>query len=66
MDDRLKTPRLCDLNSRYMNTVTSEERAANDAAFKSVVALDEEERLLLKSAKELRLVLPKYLASQND
>jgi hypothetical protein len=58
----LKTPRLSDLNSRYMNTVSSEERAANEAAFKSVEARDEEEKLLLKSAKELCLVLPKYLA----
>jgi hypothetical protein len=64
MDDRLKTPRLSDLNSRYMNAVTSEERAANETAFKSVMARDEEEKVLLKSAKELRLVLPKYLANQ--
>ena len=64
MDDRLKTPRLSDLNSRYMNAVNSEERAANETAFKSVVARDEEEKVLLKSAKELRLVLPKYLANQ--
>lgn len=67
MDDRLKTPRLSDLNSRYMNMVSSEERTANEAAFKSVVARDNEERVLLKAAKELRLVLPKYLADQaND
>jgi hypothetical protein len=64
MDDRLKTPRLSDLNNRYMSTVSSEERAANEAAFKSVVARDDEERNLLKSAKELRLVLPKYLTNQ--
>ena len=64
MDDRLKTPRLSDLNSRYMNTVSREERAANEAVFKSVMARDEEEKLLVKSAKELRLVLPKYLANQ--
>jgi hypothetical protein len=65
MDDRLKTPRLSDLNSRYMNTVSGEERAANESAFQSVVARDEEERMLLKLAKELRLVLPKYLADQS-
>lgn len=64
MDDRLKTPRLSDLNSRYMNMVSSEERAANESAFQSVVARDGEERVLLKSAKELRLVLPKYLGDQ--
>ena len=64
MDDRLKTARLSDLNSRYMNAVSREERAVNEATFKSVVARDEEERALLKSAKELRLVLPKYLDNQ--
>ena len=64
MDDRSKTPRLSDLNSRYMNTVSGAERTANESAFRSVVARDEEERELLKSAKELRLVLPKYLADQ--
>jgi hypothetical protein len=64
MDDRLKTPRLSDLNSHYMNMVSSEERAANESAFQSVVARDAEEGVLLKSAKELRLVLPKYLGDQ--
>ena len=64
MDDRLKTPRLSDLNSRYIRTVNSEERAANEAAFNSVVAQDDEEAALLKAAKELRLVLPKHLANQ--
>lgn len=64
MDDRMKTPRLSDLNNRYMKTVGSEERTANDAAFKAVVALDDEERVLFKAAKELRLVLPKHLANQ--
>jgi hypothetical protein len=61
IDDRTKTPRLSDLNSRYMGTVTNEERTENEAIFESVVANDQEERLLLKAAKELRLVLPKYL-----
>jgi hypothetical protein len=64
MDDRLKTPRLTDLNRLYMNAVSSAERAANEATFQSVIARDEEERVLLKSAKELRLVLPRYLADQ--
>ena len=62
MDDRLKTPRLSDLNSRYMNGVRSEDRAANESFFQSIVARDQEERALLRSAKELRLVLPKYFA----
>lgn len=65
IDDTTRTPRLSDLNARYMRKVTAEERAANEAAFKSVVARDEEEKALLKCAKELRLVLPKYLAEQD-
>ena len=63
IDDRTKTPRLADLNSRYMATVTNEERTENETVFESVTANDKEERLLLKAAKELRLVLPKYLRS---
>jgi hypothetical protein len=61
IDDRLKTPRLSDLNSRFMNCVSNEERTANEAMFKYIVVRDEEEKLMLKFAKELRLVLPKYL-----
>lgn len=63
IDDTAKTPRLTDLNSRYMATVSNDERADNEAVFESVVVNDKEERLLLKAAKELRLVLPKYLKS---
>ncbi len=63
IDDRAKTPRLGDLNSRYMPTVMNEERAENEAVFRSVMANDQEERLLLKAAKELRLVLPRHLRS---
>ena len=61
IDDRLKTPRLADLNARYMPNITSEERAANEAVFASVETRGKEESTLLKTAKELRLVLPKYL-----
>lgn len=61
MDDLSKSPRLADLNARYMPTVTKEERAENDAAFASVEARDKEEFAVLKAARELRLVLPKYL-----
>jgi hypothetical protein len=63
IDDRTKTPRLADLNSRYMATVTNDERIENEAVFESVVVNDKDERLLLKAAKELHLVLPKYLRS---
>lgn len=61
IDDRLKTPRLADLNRRYMHMVTKEERIENEEAFKQILVQDQEERLLLKAAKELRIVLPKYL-----
>ncbi len=63
IDDRSRTPRLADLNGRYMQSVTDAERAANETAFKAILAKDKAEKLLLKSAKELRLVLPKYLLS---
>jgi hypothetical protein len=46
-----------------MKSVTKQERAINDAFFNLIVANDSEERLLPKSAKELRLVLPKYITS---
>ena len=61
IDDRAKTPNLADLNARYMPTISSGERAENEAAFAFVEARDKEELVLLKAAKELRLVLPKHL-----
>lgn len=61
IDDRSNTPRLTDLNMRYMHTITKEERLANEALFGTIEPRDKEERSLLKAAKELRLVLPKYL-----
>lgn len=63
IDDRSKTPRLSDLNSRYMSDVVPYEQMSNDAFFSGIEALCAHERKLVKSAKELRLVLPKYLAS---
>lgn len=62
IDDRLKTPRLADLNRRFFSDVTNEERAANEEVFRKIKVCDAQERLMLKAAKELRLVLPKYLA----
>lgn len=61
VDDRAKTPRLADLNSRYMHLVSIDERAENEWFFHSVVVTEQKERQLLKCAKELRLVLPEYL-----
>jgi len=66
IDDRSKTLRLSDLNRRYMKAVTAEQRASIDAFFKSVVVKDEEEKALLNSAKQLCLVLPKYLAEYRN
>jgi hypothetical protein len=65
IDDRVKTPRLAELNERYMQGVTREERAANEAFFKSILADDSQERVLLKYAKELRLVLPRHLGTKS-
>ena len=62
MDDRQKSPRLSDLNARYTGQITLAEREANVAFFASIVVTDSFERQLLKVAKDLRLVLPKYLA----
>jgi len=63
IDDTASTPRLSDLNSRFMHTVSVEKRKENENYFKSISACDDDERLLLKCAKELRLVLPCYLNS---
>ena len=64
IDDRSKTPRLSDLNSRYMRTISDRERSDSEAIFADVVAKDSKEQLVLKAAKELRLVLPKYIESE--
>ena len=61
IDDRSNTPRLSDLNMRYMHTITKEERLTNEVLFGAIEPRDNEERSLLKAARELRLVLPKYL-----
>lgn len=61
IDDRAKTPRLSDLNVRYMGQINDDERASNENFFRSIAPHDSDERLLVKAAKELRFVLPKYL-----
>ena len=62
IDDTNATPRLGDLNKRYMSTVPGDKYAENYEYFKGVLASDEEEQAVLKVARELRLVLPSYLA----
>ena len=61
IDDGSRTPRLSDLNMRYMHLISQSERTANQAFFASVVVRDATERLVLKAANDLRLVLPRYL-----
>jgi hypothetical protein len=61
IDDRGAPPRLADLNSQYMATITQEERVAVAKRLESVAVRGHEEQQLLKAARELRLVLPKYL-----
>jgi hypothetical protein len=53
-DDRSTTPRLNDLDLRYMHTVAKVERRANEVLFRAIEPRDNEQRLLLKAAKELR------------
>lgn len=64
IDDTTATPRLADLNKRFMSEVTADELAENQKFFALIQTNDEEECLVLKAAKELRLVLPKYLVAE--
>lgn len=66
IDNRLTTPRLSDLNRRYANAVSTTERTATESMFRTIVTQDDYERLLVKCAKELCLVLPRYLADPNS
>jgi hypothetical protein len=61
IDDPKKTPRLSDLNRMYMSEVTPDERATNESFFSAIKVEGQKERELLKCAKDLRLVLPRYL-----
>ena len=61
IDSPTETPRLPDLNRRYMALVTEAEHAANQTFFCGVRPQDDTERALLKAAKDLRPVLPRYL-----
>ncbi|MNT90529.1 hypothetical protein D3C72_2314430 [compost metagenome] len=63
IDDPLKTPRLSHLNARYMELVPKIEWDENEEFFGRQTPRDGAERRLIKCAKDLRLVLPRYLAS---
>lgn len=66
IDDPQKTPRLSDLNRMYMREVTPAERSNNESFFSEIKIKDKHEQSLLKCAKELRLVLPRYLKSKES
>lgn len=63
IDSPIKSPRLSTLNDRYMGLVTGKERADNEVFFGQLHARDHIERVLIKCAKELRLVLPHHLSA---
>jgi hypothetical protein len=62
IDDPQASPRLSALNAQFMRHMTPEERTAVDEAFGRAVPADDEEQRLLRSLKELCLVLPHFLA----
>lgn len=64
IDDPERTPRLSNLNAKYMGCVTASERAGNEIYFKGVKSQDRAEDRLIKCAKDLRLVLPRHLGFQ--
>jgi len=62
MDDRQISPRLSDLNARYMSQITPAEREENEVFFGNILVTHPLEKQLLRFAKDLRLVLPKHIA----
>ncbi len=65
IDDPRTTPRLSDLNARYMSMVSDAERTRRKSSLEHVTANDDDERTLLKLAAELSLVLPHYLSDSS-
>lgn len=63
INDPVKSPRLSTLNARYMGLVTGKERADNEVFFGKLHARGHIENVLIKCAKELRLVLPHHLSA---
>jgi hypothetical protein len=61
IDDPARTPRLGDLSARYMSATTPLARTENRAYFSQFEQTDPAEKMLLKCAKDLRLVLPLHL-----
>lgn len=63
LDDPKFSPKVSELNRRFMGAVTNLEFEANNRFFESATADDPLDRKLIKIARDLRLVLPKFLAS---
>lgn len=63
IDDIRATPRLSDLNARFMKSVSRQERETNAARFERILVQDSEERHLVKTARDLSLVLPRFLSA---
>lgn len=61
IDNTEKSPRLSDLNRKYMSLVSHEEISKNERIFSKIKTHDKDEEILLKMAKELRLTLPIYM-----
>lgn len=61
IDDRRKAPRLSDLRQKYMRELTHDDFIDNERYFSGLSANDGRGELLMKAARELRLVLPPYL-----
>lgn len=62
IDNAEKTLHLSDLNIRYMPSVSPDELFENEKFFSGTAPQDNDEAILLKMAKELRLTLPKHIA----
>lgn len=60
--DQKNTLTLRELNGRYMNRVSPQERTENDAAFRNIKPQDELGERILRMGKELRLVLGRYMS----
>lgn len=49
------------MNAKYMSQVSAEARSQNETYFSPFKAADRTEKMILKCAKDLRLVLPLHL-----
>ena len=63
IDDLAETPRLTELRRRFMASVAPQERVQADVDFGGIVTTDAEEEEMLRGARDLSLLLPKYLAA---